>query len=198
MATTKKYIIVDDTDTPIGHILLKEPTSYEHVAPGPIHVSGPVADASLFAVVLTGFTLTPLLAGAPGWAAATVGITLTATLAGIKAWRGTLRPGSEPKSDEIIFKGEFIDRDTGTIHFDEISDTSIKPPTLVKFCAAVENNGFVWVGRPRAKLQYNISRSQHERIRAAFDDLGYIRDDNQITGRGRLFVRKVAAHRLKT
>lgn len=194
---TRKYIIIGDDDNPIGHILLKDQNpTFEHTTPyDPIPKSGPIADGALFVIVLGGLTAVPWIFGAPGWLAAGCGVCVTSVLAGIKAWRGSF--ATLPQSDDsMTIKGEFTNADDGTLHLDEITDKDILPQALKAMCKAIEQNDFAWVGRPTAKLKYGVSRTQHARIRAQFEHLGYIVTQNgqdHVNGRGRLFVRKLAA-----
>lgn len=109
-----------------------------------------------------------------------------------RPWRPTA-----PKTDKITFRGEFTNKDDGTMYLDDFEDDKIQPAQLIKLCKAIEANNFKWVGRPTARIKWGVSRTQHARIAAQFHFLNYIKDDGSLIFRGRAFVRQCAAHKLK-
>ena len=101
----------------------------------------------------------------------------------------------QPRQEEITFTGKFTNADDGTIHIDQINDPLIKPRKLIAFCRLIEAGNFAWVGRPKARVKCNMSRSQHERIRAQFEANGWFNERGEINGRGRLMVRFIAGQK---
>lgn len=193
MAKTK-YSIIDADDQTIGFVIIEQPR-FEHTAPtNPINIDGPIADAILLASSLAGFTAIPYLFGG-GWLSAIVGVSVTATLAGIKARYGYILPdpnAPEPTTVGVHITGEFVN-DT-TMHLDEIKRPDLPMTALTNMCQVIASNAYHWVGRPTAK-RHGVTRTQHGIIREEFERLGYIGEgkagSEAMTGRGRLFVRKV-------
>lgn len=192
MAKTK-YTLIDSDDQICGFVVVNAPT-LEHTQPILPTIDGPLADVVLFAALLTGFTLVPWVFGSPGWLAALVGVSMTGTLAAIKARYGTIIPPTLPTPPGVHLTGEFTATEYSTIHLDEIQRDDLSMAMLTTMCRAIAENGFVWVGRPTAK-QYNVTRTPHEIIREEFSRLNYLGPGPEgkelITGRGRLFVRKI-------
>jgi len=107
-------------------------------------------------------------------------------------WWSPAQP--EPTETSVTFRGEFRNSDDGTYHIDELDTDGINHQKLIVFCQALMDNGFRWIGRPKAKLYYGVTRGQHEKIRLQFDELLYLHPDGRLTSRGRLFVRKIASY----
>ncbi len=194
----KKYSISDNDGNSIGFVVIEVAPTFEHTSPGPLVDSGPMSDAVLFATVLGGFTAVAWLLPGPDWLAPSVGLSITATLAGLKAWRGSILPSSEspPDNSGVLLKGEFTNTNDGTIHLDEINNDKILISALIKTCVAVRKNNFVWMGRGKMKRVAGVGRTQYELIREEFYTLNYFKDAERglvvMTGRGRLFIHKVA------
>jgi len=128
-----------------------------------------------------------------GVIAAAVAIGFGVGLHVLKLWWWKPAP-PEPAEKSITFRGTFRNSDDGTLHLDEIDTSGIPAAKLIVFCQALMDADFRWIGRPKAKLYYGVTRGQHEKIRHQFDQLMYLHDDGRLTSRGRLFVRKIAAY----
>ncbi len=191
----KKYSIIDENNENMGFVVVETPTAFQHSQPTAIIPSeGPISDAILFITVLGGITFTLWVGGADGLYAAVCGVTITSLLAGIKARYGQIIPEFENTAQAVV-RGEFKAND-GTLHFDEINNPKILMKSLIKVCRVVMKNNFVWRGRGAMKLHAGVGRSQYELIRSEFYKLNYFKDGEagkvEMSGRGRLFVRKVA------
>lgn len=121
----RKYSIIDDNGEEVGFVVIEQgqaPTFQHAVGSGP--VGGALADATLFVVVLGGFTAVAWFLPGPDWLAPAIGLTVTATLAGIKAWRGAGPLDGPDSPDQVTIKLESWSNE-GQVLLSEIQDQTV-------------------------------------------------------------------------
>ena len=160
----RKYSIIDDNGEDVGFVVIEQGATFEHATGPTIPASGPLADATLFAAVLTGFTGVAWLLPGPGWVAPTVGLSVTAVLAGIRAWRTGQPVTDQGQPDPVTIKLESWS-DEGQVLLSEIQDQSISFDDWRRVAKAIIKDR---VNFSRPALARYISQTTYHKIKEEF------------------------------
>lgn len=161
----RKYSIIDDNGEEIGFVVIEveaAPT-FQHTVASEL-VSGALSDATLFAVVLGGFTGVAWFLPGPDWVAPAIGLTVTATLAGIKAWRGAGPLDAAPQPDQVTIKLESWS-DEGRVLLSEVQDQTISLADWRRLAEAVIKHR---VNFSRPALARYISQTTYHKVVGEF------------------------------
>lgn len=184
----RKYTIIDDNGENIGFIVIEQFTVFDHRVD--VSPNSPMADATLFAVVLTGFTAAAWFLPGPGWLAPSIGITATFTLAGIKAWRGGILPGKKEGQEQVTIKLESWS-DEGQVLLDEVRDQTISFEDWRKVAKAIVVDQ---VNFSRPALANYISQTTYHKVKDELTrlNMAHRRGNNYILSpRALAFLRKI-------
>lgn len=159
----RKYSIINENGEEMGFVVIEQNATFEHTVNTSLPTSGPLADATLFAAVLTGFTAAAWFLPGPGWVAPTVGISITAVLAGIRAYR-TGQPATEDKPEQLTIKLESWS-DEGQVLLSEIQDQTISLEDWRRLAKAIVKDR---VNFSRPALAKYISQTTYHKVKEEF------------------------------